>query len=202
MDHVSASTRKRAEKIIEDFYNCRGAILVGTQMALPYLTMQGVDLSAVISLDATRSNPTWRADEHVFRLLLELRELSKQEVLIQTRTTPDSVLQNATHGSLEAFYNEEIELREMLQYPPFVTFILLTWTGDRETVSTIEQIIKTITTGFEGSFYSNPTSTDAKVLRHCLFRVAPKSPDMHTLINLLKSLPPFIRMEINPGRIV
>ena len=98
LDHITGSTSKKAKKIIDDFYATRGAILVGTQMALPYLSLQGVDLSAIISLDATRSNPTWRADENVFRLLLQLRELSHKEVLVQTRTTPDSVLQNAIHG--------------------------------------------------------------------------------------------------------
>lgn len=202
LDHVTGSTRKRAKKIIDDFYNTRGAILVGTQMAIPYLTLQGVDLSAIISLDATRSNPTWRADENVFRLLLQLRELSQQQVLVQTRTTPDSVLQNAIHGSLEVFYNEEIELRETLSYPPFCCFVLLSWAGEKATVLEVEEQIKRMTAPFEGSYYSNPSSTDAKVLRHALFKLDSKAKNRIEFIQTLKNLPPFIRIEVDPNRIV
>jgi primosomal protein N' len=202
LDHITGSTRKKAQKIIDDFYGCRGAILIGTQMALPYLALQGVDLSAIVSLDATRSNPTWRADENVFRLLLQLRDISNQEVLVQTRTTPDSLLNNATHSALEAFYNEELELREMLNYPPFSTFVLLTWTGDKQVVATVEESIKSLTKGHEATYYNSPLSTEAKTLRHALFRVPPKNVERFALIEILKNLPPYIRIEIDPQRIV
>ncbi len=202
LDHITASTRKRAQKIIDDFYASRSAILVGTQMTLPYLTLRGVDLSAVISLDATRSNPTWRADENVFRLLLELRELTAQEVIVQTRTTPDTVLESAKHGGLEVFYNEELALREQLQYPPFSTFILLTWTGEKTVVDTIEQSIRAITSPHEGTYYNGPTSTDTKKMRHCLFRLTLSNEEKETFIETLKKLPPYIRIEIDPARIV
>lgn len=202
LDHLTGSTRKRAEKIIADFYECRSAILVATQMALPYLSENGVSLSAIVSLDAARSNPTWRADENIFRLLLELREMSNQEVIVQTRTEPDSVLDCAKHGSLEVFYDEEIKLRKILNYPPFSNFILLTWTGDKTTVSATETIIKNITKDFEGSFYSNPNSTLDKILRHALFRIDTSTKDKATLLAKLKQLPPYIKIEIDPGRIV
>lgn len=202
LDHITGSTRKKAAKVISDFYDNRGSILVGTQMALPYLSMQGVDLSAIISLDATRSNPTWRADENVFRLLLQLREISSHEVIVQTRTAPDSVLENAKHGSLEVFYNEEIELREMLNYPPFSTFVLLSWTGEKTLVLNIEESIKKLTKDFEGLFYSNPSSTDSKILRHGLFRIPRSDKNKQNFIALIKSLPPYIRIEIDPNRIV
>ncbi len=202
LDHTTATTRKRAQKIIDDFYATKGAVLVGTQMALPYLRKQEVELSAIISLDATRSNPTWRADENTFRLLLELREISHQEVMVQTRTNPDSVLQNSIHGSVELFYNEEIELREQLLYPPFSTFILLSWTGEKSVVVTVEEMLKTVTKDFAGTYYSNPTSTDAKILRHALFRIPPTDKNKAGFITILKSLPPYIRIEIDPARIV
>lgn len=202
LDHVTGSTRKRAKKIIDDFYATRGAILVGTQMTIPYLGLQGADISAIISLDATRANPTWRADENVFRLLLQLREQSTQEVLVQTRTTPDSVLQNAIHGSVEVFYNEEIELREMLNYPPFSCFVLLSWVGEKAVVLQIEEQIKQMTAPAVASFYSNPSSTDSKVLRHALFRLDQSAKNRTEFIEVLRKLPPFIRIEVDPNRIV
>jgi primosomal protein N' (replication factor Y) (superfamily II helicase) len=202
LDYLTGSTKKKAEKIISDFYATKGSILVGTQIALPYLSSQGVDLSAVISLDATRANPTWRADENVFRLLLELREISHQEVIVQTRTGTDSILHNASLGTLEPFYNEEITLRESLNYPPFSTFVLLSWLGTKEQVKEVEAMVKNIVTGIEISFYNNPASTSEKTLRHGLVRVPKSNNQLKDVMTKVKLLPPFIKIEIDPGRIV
>lgn len=200
-DHTTATTRKKAEKIISDFYATRGAILIGTKMALPYLKENGVDLSAVISLDATRANPTWRADEDTFRLLLTLRDFSTHEVILQTRLPIDGILENATHGSLEAFYDEEISLRQSLSYPPFSTFLLLSYSGDKETVNNIEQEIKSLTKDFPADYYTNPNSEQGKYLRHALFRLSePKKRE--ECIKIMKTLPPYIRIEVDPDRIV
>lgn len=202
LDHIMGSTRKRAEKIIAEFYENRSSILVGTQMCLPYLALNGVDLSTIVSLDAARSNPTWRADENIFKLLLELRELSNQEVMVQTRIKPDSVLESAKHGSLEAFYNEEIQLREALQYPPVVTFVLLSWTGNKEVVTNTEKVIETIASPHTASYYNNPNSSDDKILRHALFKINRSGKEAEDFMTKLKKLPPYIRIEIDPGRIV
>ncbi len=201
-DHLTASTRNRAKKIMSDFYDQKSAILVGTQMALPYLYLKGVDLSVITSLDATRSNPTWRSDENTFRLLLELREISNKEVLLQTRSEPDELLKLATLGRLESFYDEEITLREALNYPPFSTFILLSWTGEKTAVLRVEELIKTVTHKYPGDYYNNPTSTEKKVLRHALFRLPPNFKDNIEFIGILRALPPYVRIEIDPNRIV
>jgi primosomal protein N' len=201
LDHTTATTRKRVQKIMEEFYSSRNVVLVGTQMALPYLQNEGVDLSAVMSLDATRANPTWRADENVFKLLLELRERSHHEVMVQTRTAPDSVLTNATHGSLELFYNEEIELRKILSYPPFATFMLLSWTGTKESTIDVEKGLRHLLSEYTGSYYSNPASTSDKTLRHALFRLT-KASDISSFIAKAKQMPPYIKVERNPNRIV
>lgn len=201
-DNLTASTRNRAKKIIETFYADRSVILIGTQMCLPYLTLQGVDLSAVISLDATRANPTWRADEDVFRLLLQLREISHKEVLVQTRTTPDELLNHVKTGHLENFYTDELALRETLNYPPFSTFVLLSWTGNKVIVDEIEASIKNLTNKYKGSYYSNPISMNDKILRHALFRLPPTGKEMTDFIEIARNLPPYVRIEIDPNRIV
>jgi primosomal protein N' len=161
-----------------------------------------VDLSAVISLDATRANPTWRADENVLRLLLELREFSEKEVVTQTRTAPDHVLNCASAGTTQIFYDEELALRETLNYPPFATFLLLSWQGDQAVVEKVETEIKSRTEKFKGSFYSNPLSTEAKILRHALFRLPAKDAQIGELNEILRSFPPYIKIEVDPNRIV
>ncbi len=201
-DNITASTRKKADKIIDEFYSNRNVILVGTQMTIPYLAKNGVDLSAVISLDATRSNPTWRADEDVFRLLLELREISNKEVVVQTRSRADDFLNYATTGNLDNFYGDEIALREQLGYPPFSTFILLSYTGNKSTIEEVETQIKQQTGTYGGVYYSNPFSQNDKILRYALFRIPTNDSKLKDFIKTIRSLPPYVKIEIDPNRIV
>jgi primosomal protein N' len=133
---------------------------------------------------------------------MQLREFSHKEVVLQTRTTPDQLLSYATNGLIEGFYTEELALREALLYPPFASFILLTWEGSKETVEKVEQEIKKRTSEFSGNFYSNPLSTAAKTLRHALFRLPNKDEKYTSLIEIVKSFPPYIKIEIDPNRIV
>lgn len=201
-DHLTASTKKRAHELIKSYYSERKTILVGTQMAIPHLFKDGVDFSAIISLDATRANPTWKTDENVLRLLLQLRELSQVGVLVQTRTPADHVLDCASAGTIESFYDEELALRQALKYPPFATFILLSWQGSPEAIEKVETEVKGRTKDFDGTYYSNPLSTDSKILRHCLFRLPIKDVKTTELINIIRTFPPYIKVEIDPNRIV
>jgi primosomal protein N' len=202
MDNTTASTPKLASKLAAEFFSKRSGILIGTQIALPFIN-QGVDVSAVISLDAARAIPTWRADESLFRLLLRLRECTSKEVIIQTRSETDNLLIHATRGAVERFYNDEIALREMLQYPPYSTFVLLTWMGDPQSVINLEKPIATILAKFNINFYNNPNSSAEKTERHGLMRIPQQDVETYAaLLVALRSLPPYVKIEINPERIV
>ena len=142
IDQINAKSPKDVQKQCQDFFKQQSGVLIGTQVVLPYLS-HGVAVSGVISLDAARSIPTWRADESLFRLLLRLRECTSQEVVVQTRTETDNLLTYATRGALERFYDDEIDLRRMVQYPPVCTFILLTWTGGEAACKETEAVIHT-----------------------------------------------------------
>lgn len=201
-DSQTAPNKKKAQDLIKNFYTKRGQILVGTQMTLPYLAEKGVELSAVISLDATRSSPTWRADEDTFRTLLEIRDFTHKEVVVQTKAEPDELLSNVARGFVDKFYSDQISLRESFNYPPFATFILLSWLGNKKQIDEVEAGVKHLTQKYHGSFYSNPASTAQKTLRYALFRLPPRSPELAQFIILLRELPPYIKIEINPDRIV
>lgn len=200
IDHTTASTHKKATVLRTKCDGLKGAIVLGTAMALPYLPTN-IDLSAVVSLDAVRAIPTWRADEYLFRLLTTLREHSAKEVLVQTRHEIDDVLLHASRGALERFYDDEIPLRQMLNYPPFSTFVFCTWQGAPDAVASAETLLKERLSHAKctGEFYTNPHSQKQKVIRHCLIRLTTPNP---TLISALRSLPLYILVTINPDRIV
>lgn len=198
MDHQTANTPKKAERLANEFFKKKCGVLIGTQIALPFLS-RGVDVSAIISLDAARAIPTWRADESLFRLLLRLRECTAKEVLVQTRTETDNLLIHATRGAVERFYDDEIALRKMLLYPPHNTFVLLTWAGTSISVLDLEQPIRESFSDIDIQYYNNPNSTPNKTHRHGLIRLAQNDP---ALIARLRKLPPYVKVEINPERIV
>jgi len=202
LDNLTATTQKQAQKIAKDFFAKRSGILIGTQIALPYLS-HGVDVSAVISLDATRAIPTWRADEYLFRLLMRLRECTAKEVVVQTRTESDNLLIHATRGAIERFYDEEISLRSMMQYPPYSTFVLLSWVGSSSSVGEMGKPIELLLEKFAVQYYNNPNSTNQKTLRHGLIRTPQtKREELTELVTLLRRVPPYVKVEINPERIV
>lgn len=202
MDSTTITTPKQAIKVADEFFSKRTGILIGTQIALPFIG-RGVDVSAIISLDATRTIPTWRADESLFRLLLKLRECTTKEVLVQTRTESDNLLIHATRGAIERFYDDEIALRRMLQYPPYSTFILLTWLGNNKTSHELEETISSSLAEFQIQCYNNPNSTADKIERHGLIRVpADDTVTREKLLPKLRALPPYVKVEINPERIV
>lgn len=202
IDQTTAKTPQEVQKQVNGFFKQQSGVLIGTQVVLPYL-QQGVAVSAIVSLDAARSIPTWRADESLFRLLLTLRESSSQEVLVQTRTETDNLLTYATRGAIERFYDDELELRRMVQYPPICTFILLTWAGSVAATNDTEELITNTLKDEQIQCYNHPHSTQTKVMRHGLIRLNPEDKQSYiTTLDRLRSLPPYVKIEVNPERIV
>lgn len=210
-DHTTATTYRNALKLLDTFYYTKGAILLGTPMVLPHLG-KPVHQSAIVSLDATRAMPTWRADEELLSLILTLRERTIDTVFIQTRqsastadeseTNSDSLLEYATRGYVDQFYTDEIALRQALKYPPFSVFILLTFEGTKDAVTYTEAQIQELLAPTKLTCYNAPQSTAAKTVRNALIRIPTSEWPKPELIEKLKTLPPSVRIEVDPHRIV
>ena len=199
-DHTTANTYKKASFLRKKFYETKGAVLLGTQMALPYLT-EPIQMSAVINMDALRATPTWHQEEETLSILLALRERTSGSVFIQTRTEPDALLEYARTGALEQFYSEEIELRKTFNYPPFSHFIHLTWQGNTAVVEKLEHTIKETLGTVAMQIYSGPPSRDS-VIKYGLIRVPRESWPQKPLVDALRLLPPSVRIVMNPDRII
>lgn len=200
-DHDTASTPSKATSIMADFEDSRGAILLGTSMALPYIE-KPVGLSAITSLEAVRSIPTWRTDEECFALLMRLRELSLDEVIVQTRTEPDDLLDMVKTGQVVNFYNEELHLRQQLSYPPYSKLVHLTFSGAAESLKHFEADLAETLAPYKWHFYSAPDSTEERTTRYGLLRVPEENWPDRKLMDILRTLPPSVRIEIDPARIV
>lgn len=200
-DHETASTHNKAKRIIKEFYETKNAILIGTQMALPYLD-RPVEVTAVTSYEALRAIPSWRAEEQTLTLLLNLRERTLKDCIVQTRSETDDLLKNVKQGLIDKFYDEEIGVREQLTYPPYAVFILLTYLGTKTQVDELEMQIEQQLVGYQLQNYNTPMTKPGQVARHTLVRIpSAKWPDTH-LMHALRGLSPAIKIEVNPERIV
>lgn len=200
-DHITAKTFKKAIFLRDSFYSTKGAILLGTHMTLPYLSLP-VDLSVVVNMDALLATPTWRLEEENLSLLLRLREATTGKVYVQTRSPEVPILSLARHGYVETFYTEELALRKSFSYPPYTVFIHLTWQGTPVLVKKLEEDITTALKEYPLSVYQNPISTKDAPIMFGLIRIPRAEWPQQKLADAIRSLPPTVRVVINPDRIV
>jgi primosomal protein N' (replication factor Y) len=113
-------------------------ILVGTQMIAKGLHFPNVTLVGIIYADMALHLPDFRAGERTFQLLVQVagragRGDVEGEVVVQSFTPFHSAVQYARQHNFLGFYEEEIEFREQLRYPPVSRLICITARSRSET---------------------------------------------------------------------
>ena len=124
MDYDTTSRKGMHEKMIMSFKNQEYDILLGTQMVAKGLDFSNVTLVGVINADTSLNIPDFRSSENTFSLLSQVagrsgRSKKSGEVVIQT-FNPDHYAISYTRGhDYLSFYNEEMNIRKQLKYPPY-----------------------------------------------------------------------------------
>lgn len=124
MDLDSVRRKGSMETILSNFQKGRIDILVGTQLVAKGLDFKNIGLVGIVSADITLNIPDFRSAERTFQLLTQAAGRSGRgdeigEVVIQTYSPEHSAILNAATHDYKSFYQEEIHLREQIQYPPF-----------------------------------------------------------------------------------
>lgn len=137
LDSDSLSKKNEHIEILKRFQNGEIDILIGTQMIAKGLDNKNVTLVGVINADLSFNLPDYRSSERGFSILTQVAGRSgrgdKQgKVIFQTYNEDNIFLQNAKEQNYEEFYNNEIELREMLDYPPFSKMIRIILSSKNE----------------------------------------------------------------------
>lgn len=130
------TTRRKGshEKIINDFKNKKYNILIGTQMVSKGLDFSDVTLVGVINGDATLNIPDFRSGERTYSLLNQVagrsgRSKINGKVIIQCFNTNHYSIKYASSNDYISFYNEEINIRKKLKYPPYCLLTLIKLSG-------------------------------------------------------------------------
>jgi len=137
---MDADTMKRKDdyrKVLGDFRAGRTDILVGTQMIAKGLHFPNVTLVGIIYADLALHQPDFRAGERTFQLLTQVagragRGDVEGEVFVQAFAPFHPAIQHARRHDFIGFYEQEMEFREQLKYPPVSRAALLTLKGHNE----------------------------------------------------------------------
>ncbi len=137
---MDADTMKRKDDyrhVLGDFRAGKLDILVGTQMIAKGLHFPNVTLVGIIYADSALHQPDFRAGERTFQLLTQVagragRGDVEGEVFVQAFTPFHPAIQFARRHDFVGFYEQEIEFREQLKYPPTSRVALLTLKGRSE----------------------------------------------------------------------
>ena len=123
MDFDTTRTKGSYEKILSAFASHEADVLIGTQMIVKGHDFPDVTLVGIVAADLSLNAEDYRCSERTFQLLCQAvgrggRGNKPGEAVIQTYHPDHYSIQAAAVQDYEAFYQEEMSYRMLLDYPP------------------------------------------------------------------------------------
>lgn len=194
-------TQKQAKKLIEDFYNTPGAILIGTEMALLY-AREEIEHIAIVSIDSMFSIPDFGIHERILTNILRAKSLASKTFILQTRNSKSPIINYAHTGNIKEFVRSEIKERKEYNYPPYSIMIKLSLQGGpirvQEEVTHIKEFLK------EYELFDYPILTQSnknKITYGLLLRLPIGTWPEKKLVDKLRALPQYIKVVIQTDNI-
>lgn len=142
LDTDSASKKGVMQKTLTSFRKGETDILLGTQMVAKGLNFPGVSLVGIVLADTGLNLPDFRASERTFSLIVQVagragRYSDDGRVFIQTFKPGTDAVRLAAEGRIDEFYNKELQIRDMLDFPPFSRIFRIVFRGKK--ISTVKE---------------------------------------------------------------
>ena len=128
IDREATPTRTEARKVAAQFAAAQYGVLVGTEMALFYLSDTVTD-SVVVSFDTLFNIPSYRTSERIIELFLLIAERTRGRLYVQTKNPGEPIIDLVQSNNYAGWYRNELIEREEYGYPPFSTIIKIAWKG-------------------------------------------------------------------------
>lgn len=128
MDNDTTTNKNAHYKILKEFEAQKPSILVGTQMIAKGHDFPHVTLVGILDADLSLYFGSYQASENTFQLITQVagragRSEFEGHVVLQTYYPKHYVYKLAANYNYEAFYEKEINLREVTAFPPFTHFM-------------------------------------------------------------------------------
>ena len=130
MDMDTTRSKEGYEQILSAFANQEADILIGTQMIVKGHDFPNVTLVGVLAADLSLHISDYHAAERTFQLLTQAAGRAGRgelpgEVVIQTYDPEHYSITTAKEQNYEAFYEQEMEYRQMMLYPPVWNMLVI-----------------------------------------------------------------------------
>ncbi|MGN0531574.1 MAG: primosomal protein N' [Eubacterium sp.] len=141
MDADTTGTKFAHQKLLSSFADGEYDFLIGTQMVAKGLDFDNVTLVGVVNADNSLYDENYTASERSFDLITQVvgragRRNDTGLAVIQTINPYNEIIELAAKQDYVAFYNNEIEMRRLMIYPPYCDLISISLVGtDENTVA-------------------------------------------------------------------
>ena len=137
MDFDTTRTKGSYEKILASFAKHEVDVLIGTQMIVKGHDFPDVTLVGVVAADLSLNAEDYRCAERTFQLLCQAagrggRGEKPGEAVIQTYQPDHYSIQAAAVQDYQAFYEEEMSYRMLLDYPPAAHMLAVLGSGPKD----------------------------------------------------------------------
>ena len=160
LDTDSAKDKKHMQGVLDQFRKGEVDILLGTQMVAKGLNFPGVELVGIVLADSGMNIPDFRSQERTFSLLMQVsgragRYNDQGQVIIQTFHPENAAVQYAQHREVDAFFDQELVMREQTGFPPHTRLINLVLRGrNKEKVASeadkLESLLEAAIASYKG----------------------------------------------------
>ena len=152
LDQDITKNKQLAEDILHDFGTHKYDILLGTQMVSKGHDFKDVTAVGILTADSVLNIPVYSASERTFDLLTQTsgragRGDKPGSVVIQTYNPLNYAIIKSKAHDYVGFYNEEIQNRKALGYPPFREMIHMV--VRHQNMETLEAIANRIVSDLE-----------------------------------------------------
>ncbi len=206
-------TPKQIKEIVSLFEETiQGAILITSQLGIPYLTKE-VDVSCIVSLDSLFNIPQFNMYEKITHIIMDISTKTKEVCFIQTRFADQKITSILQSKKLFDFFEYDMEERKFWEYPPFSTIIKMSYEGSQKELTSIEKYIKKLFHEYEYYTYHTRGKTDSKRLTNVIIKVPEYDWPLPWITNKnqqktdilrqkLEHFPPSWSIAINPQNIL
>ena len=137
MDVDTTRYKNSHESIYNAFKNEEADILIGTQMVTKGLDFKNVTLVGVLAADMSLNMPDYRSAERTYQIITQVagragRGKDDGRVIVQSYTPGHYSLNYAKTQDYEGLFKEEIQIRRLMNNPPFGKILLIIGTSKNE----------------------------------------------------------------------
>ena len=137
MDMDTTKNKGGHEKILSKFADEEADIMIGTQMIVKGHDFPDVTLMGIVAADLSLNAEDYRCAERTFQLLCQAvgrggRGEKPGEAVIQTYHPDHYSIQAAAVQDYQAFYEEEMSYRMLLDYPPAAHMLAVLGSGPED----------------------------------------------------------------------